>query len=141
MQQNLKSIVLGMVIAIGIISAGILWFGTPPQPVCTLNQTPGEVIIIDDTVDNAVVCTNVNNNVTLRLGSYSRVGATWVISNSSGLLVTDEGYDFPVYAGIGTIAWNITTTTSGVQTLKAECKQNISGDRIIAGQNLTFVVR
>jgi predicted secreted protein len=121
-------------------SASYLWLNSQ-QPVCTISQTPGKVVLIDDTMDNAVICTTVNNSITLRLGSYSRVGASWVISNSSGLLVSPEGYNFPEYAGIGTISWNVTTTAPGVQTLKAECKQYIRGDSIIDSQNLTFVVR
>jgi predicted secreted protein len=144
-QQNLKWILPGTVVIIVIVSASFLWLNTPQQPMtCTINQTPGETLVIDQSLNNAVICTKPNNSVILRLGLYDRVGGVWLISNSTGLLVSDgriEMFD-PHNPGFGTEEWNVTTIKTGVQPLTATCRRfGSEKDRLIASQNLTFIVR
>ncbi len=143
MKQNMQFILLGVAIVIATVSASYLLLNTRQQPeTCTMNQTPGEVIIIDDTMDNAVICTKPDNSVTLRLRLWDRVGGEWAVRNSSGLLVSDGIRNMPDrnMPGFGTITWNVTTMAPGVQNLKAECKRG-GDDKLISSQNLTFVVR
>jgi predicted secreted protein len=139
--QKMKLITLGIVFLITIISASCLLLNSQHQPAtCTINQTIGNVIVIDNTMDNAVICSEINNSAILRLGLLERVGAKWQITHSSGLSVSEGILVMPEYPGIGTEEWNITVISPGIQTLKAECKQYINDDRIISTQNLTFIV-
>ncbi len=138
----MKIIVIGIAIVLAIVSAGYLWFNIPQQPICTINQIPGEVITIDKTMDNAIVCTNASNTITFRMPLWDRVEGVWFLSNSSGLQVSEGIRDMPDrnMPGFGTIAWEVTTTARGVHTLKAVCKRG--GDhKLLAGQNLTVIVR
>jgi hypothetical protein len=142
---HLKLIVIGIVLILAIVSASYLWLNTTHPPMtCTINQTPGETLVIDQSLNNAVICTKPNNSVILRLGLYDRVGGVWLISNSTGLLVSDgriEMFD-PYNPGFGTEEWNVTTIKTGVQPLTATCRRfGSEKDRLIASQNLTFIVR
>ena len=107
MKPNMKIIVIGIAIVLTIMSAGYLWFNIPQQPVCTINQIPGDVITTDKTMDNAVVCTNANNTVTFRIPLWDRGGGVWSLSNSSGLQVSEGIRDMPDrnMPEFGTIAW------------------------------------
>jgi predicted secreted protein len=137
---------LGISIITVLLSAGCLWFSSPQQPACTINQTPGEVIVIDETMDNMVICTNVGNSITFRMPLWDRVGGVWSLSNSSGLQVSEGIRYMPDrnMPGFGTLEWNVTAIAPGVQTLNAKCIQGVvdSGhEKLISTQNLSFVVR
>jgi predicted secreted protein len=143
--KKMKLMILGIILVI-IVSPSYFLINTPQQPeTCTINETMGKMIIIDKTMDNAVICTKVNDSVVLQLGLWDRVGGQWYISNSSGLHISDgvvtmfDQYD----PGFGTIEWNITTISPGTQTLNAKCKI-VFGDgseKLLSSQNLTFIVR
>lgn len=145
-KQHLKLFVVGIILVLAIISAGYLWFSATQQPLtCTLNQTQGEALVIDQSLNNAVICTKLNNSVTLRLDLWDRVGGVWYLTNSSGLLVSDGIRNEPDQSmiGFGSIEWNVIPTSVGTQTLTAKCIQGEVGaghEKLISSQNLTFVV-
>lgn len=144
-KQHLKWILLGTVVIGGIVSAGYLWLTSQRQPMsCTINQIYGDVIVLDETTNNAIICTKPNYSVILRLHIYGRVGGVWHISKSPGLLVSDGRNEMldPPYIGFGTEEWNVTIISPGIQTLSAKCIQGVVGEgqgKLISTQNLTFV--
>jgi len=141
MKPHLKLIVIGIVLVLAIISASYLWLNiTQPPPTCTINQTPGKALVIDQSLNNAVICTKIGDSVALNLGLWERVGGKWYITNSSGLQVSDGVLNMPVYPGIGTEDWMVTMITPGVQKLTAKCRQFGTEGRVIDSQNLTFIV-
>jgi hypothetical protein len=155
-KQHIKLIVVEIILLLTIVSASYLWLNTIPHPAmstqpqltCTINQTQGETLVIDQSLNNAVICTKPGNHVILRLPLFARVGGVWSISNSTGLRVSDEKWEMsdPRIPGLGsnTIEWNVTTLSVGTHTLTAKCIQGVVGaghEKIIATQNLTFVVQ
>lgn len=148
-------ILLGVIFLV-ILGVGCLGRGQQPghpdtiSVKCPVSLESGQNLIINETQNNATICAGLNSSILIRLPDVSRTGHTWIITESPGLRIYDEGVTWYDEKGTPPISlieygiheWNVTTKETGVQSIKAILRfsgtENISTERTF---NLTIIVK
>jgi predicted secreted protein len=112
----------------GCVGFGDERFKDMPAPTeCQKTMDLKGNVTINETHNNATICTNAEGAFTLQLNENSRTGYQWQLTASNGLQVIDEGVSWYDETGLptrmpgikGIHEWKIFVKESGVQKIKA----------------------
>ena len=147
---------MGFVILSIIIGSGCLWAGSQhpkadTAPVtCSESLASGQNMIVNETQNNAKICSGRNVSVTIRLTDSTRNGHTWNMKASPGLLIADHGLTWVRENGTlptsfiehGYDEWLVTTNEPGIQTIQVSLHSlGEETENPLETYNLTIVVR
>ena len=134
------TVILAAMFGAGCLSTDQHQLTTDSTPVqCSASPVSVEDMIINETQNNAKICTRLNSSLTLRLTDWSRTGREWNVTSTPGLGISDEGsvwYDengAPTNIpglGRGIHTWTVRMNSSGVQKIQAALQfpgRDISG--------------